>query len=47
MDRLQFARPGVTLLELLCYGLTDLVYRTDFDVSDFYADRTAVSITKP
>lgn len=27
--------PGVTLLELLCYGLTDLVYRTDFDVSDF------------
>lgn len=27
--------PGVTLLELLCYGLTDLVYRTDFDVADF------------
>lgn len=27
--------PGVTLLELLSYGLTDLVYRTDFDVADF------------
>jgi len=27
--------PGVTLLELLCYGLTDLVYRTDFEVADF------------
>lgn len=27
--------PGVTLLEVLCYGLTDLVYRTDFDVADF------------
>lgn len=27
--------PGVTLLELLCYGLTDLVYRTDFSVADF------------
>jgi len=26
--------PGVTLLELLSYGLTDLVYRTDFDVAD-------------
>lgn len=30
--------PGVTLLELLCYGLTDLVYRTDFDVADFLTD---------
>ena len=29
--------PGVTLLELLCYGLSDLVYRTDFDVPDFLA----------
>ncbi len=27
--------PGVTLLEMLCYGLTDLVYRTDFDVADY------------
>lgn len=30
--------PGVMLLELLCYGLTDLVYRTDFDVADFLTD---------
>lgn len=27
--------PGVTLLEMLCYGLTDLVYRTDFDMADY------------
>lgn len=26
--------PGVTMLELLCYGMTDLVYRTDFEVAD-------------
>ena len=30
--------PGVTLLELLCYGLTDLVYRTDFEVADLLTD---------
>jgi hypothetical protein len=29
--------PGVTLLELLCYGLSDLVYRSDFDIPDFLA----------
>ncbi|WMW80514.1 hypothetical protein RF679_18020 [Undibacterium cyanobacteriorum] len=32
--------PGVTLLELLCYGLTDLVYRTDFAVADFLSNET-------
>ena len=26
--------PGVTILELLCYALTDLVYRADFRVAD-------------
>jgi hypothetical protein len=26
--------PGVTMLEQLCYALTDLVYRTDFPVAD-------------
>lgn len=26
--------PGVTLLEVLSYGLTDLAYRSDFDVAD-------------
>lgn len=30
--------PGVTLLELLCYGLTDLLYRTEFSVADFLTD---------
>lgn len=32
--------PGVTLLEMLCYGLTDLVYRTDFDVADYLTGPT-------
>jgi hypothetical protein len=27
--------PGVTILEVLCYALTDLAYRTDFEVADF------------
>lgn len=26
--------PGVTLLEQICYGLTDLIHRTGFDVAD-------------
>lgn len=26
--------PGITLLELLCYALTDLGYRSGFDVAD-------------
>jgi len=26
--------PGVTILEQLCYALTDLGYRTDFSVTD-------------
>ena len=26
--------PGITILEQLCYALTDLVYRTDFDMAD-------------
>jgi hypothetical protein len=26
--------PGVTILELLCYALTDLAYRTGFDIQD-------------
>lgn len=29
--------PGVTILEQLCYGLTDLVYRTGFRVQDYLA----------
>jgi len=26
--------PGVTILELMCYALTDLAYRTDYDIKD-------------
>ncbi|MCB1830017.1 MAG: hypothetical protein KDI35_07820, partial [Gammaproteobacteria bacterium] len=26
--------PGVTILEQICYALTDLVYRSEFDVAD-------------
>ena len=29
--------PGVTLLELLCYALTDLGHRTSFDIKDILA----------
>ena len=27
--------PGVTILEQLCYALTDMVYRTEFDLADY------------
>ncbi|MCU0918806.1 MAG: hypothetical protein MUF16_00465, partial [Burkholderiaceae bacterium] len=30
--------PGVTLLEALCFALTELSYRADFDVADHLAD---------
>lgn len=30
--------PGVTILEALCYGLSDLAYRTGFDTADYLAD---------
>lgn len=29
--------PGITILEVLCYALTDLVYRSGFDVADYLA----------
>src|ERR1043165_6612840 len=29
-----FHDPGVTILEILCYALTDLAYRADFDIKD-------------
>jgi hypothetical protein len=29
-----FHDPGVTILEVLCYALTDLAYRADFEISD-------------
>lgn len=30
--------PGVTILEQLCYALTELLYRTDFKVEDYLTD---------
>jgi len=30
--------PGVTILEQLCYALTDLIYRTGFPVEDYLTD---------
>jgi hypothetical protein len=30
--------PGVTLLEAVCYALTDVMYRADFPVEDFLVD---------
>lgn len=30
--------PGITLLEALCYSLTDLSYRTEYDIADLLAD---------
>jgi hypothetical protein len=31
--------PGVTILEALCYALTDVIYRADFAVADFLVDK--------
>ncbi|MBV6441932.1 MAG: hypothetical protein DYG98_23000 [Haliscomenobacteraceae bacterium CHB4] len=32
--------PGITILEVLCYALTDLGYRTNFDIKDLLARST-------
>ena len=32
--------PGITMLEILCYALTDLGYRTGFDIKDLLASAT-------
>ena len=32
--------PGVTILEQICYGLTDLSYRSGFKVQDYLANKT-------
>lgn len=34
--------PGITLLELLCYAITDLGYRTSFDIKDILAEPPGV-----
>ncbi|WP_316815116.1 hypothetical protein [Pedobacter nyackensis] len=31
--------PGVTILEYICYGLTDVAYRTTFPIHDILADK--------
>ncbi|MBW4891588.1 hypothetical protein KXQ82_17815 [Mucilaginibacter sp. HMF5004] len=31
--------PGVTILEALCYAITDLAYQTDFDITDLLSDQ--------
>ena len=33
--------PGITIMELLCYALTDLAYRTSFPVADILTDKDA------
>lgn len=30
--------PGMTILEQVCYALTDLIYRCDFDVTDYLSE---------
>lgn len=30
--------PGMTILEQVCYALTDLIYRCDFDVADYLSE---------
>lgn len=32
--------PGITTLEMLCYAITDLAYRTSYPVEDILADRS-------
>lgn len=34
--------PGVTILECLCYALTDLAYRTDFKIEDILSSPTGI-----
>ena len=36
--------PGITLLELLCYAITDLGYRTSFDIKDLLAEAPGVQV---
>jgi len=35
--------PGITLMELLCYAITDLGYRTSYDINDLLADQSVKS----
>ena len=35
--------PGITILEALCYALTDLAYRTNYDIKDLLASQTGIT----
>ena len=37
--------PGVTILEQLCFALTDLSYRTDFDIQDHFYNKNKHDFT--
>ena len=39
--------PGITLLELLCYGITDIAYRTTFPDADIFAPVPDEPLPKP
>ena len=34
--------PGIQMLEILCFGLTELGYKTDFDIADILAENTLI-----
>lgn len=34
--------PGITIFEALCYGLSDLAYRTGFDITDYFVGEEGV-----
>src|ERR1044072_4065244 len=42
-----FHDPGVTILEILCYALTDLAYRADFDIADILSTPGKKKISNP
>ncbi|WDE02907.1 hypothetical protein SG34_015805 [Thalassomonas viridans] len=35
--------PGITLLEMLCYAITDLGYKTDYAIEDILAERSVIA----
>src|SRR5678815_1638537 len=38
--------PGITILEALCYAITDLAYRTEFPITDLLCNETgAINFT--
>ncbi|MDB5086634.1 MAG: hypothetical protein JWR09_628 [Mucilaginibacter sp.] len=40
-----FSDPGITILEAVCYAITDLSYRTDFDIKDLLAPKQLTNDT--